>query len=133
MGSVAFLDIGQLPTMPSGKKLVEAPKMMEGVHNGTSVQVERGCSCCCCNNLSTAYCRKRLEEHLLQVKIGAGAVAVMSNPCTGGSSWNDVFENEDYVLHTLRLRKSHLSAKCNQGTVAMMYQQCTCRKRYLHW
>ena len=24
MGSVAFLDIGQLPTMPSGKKLVEA-------------------------------------------------------------------------------------------------------------
>ena len=32
MGSVAFLDIGQLPTMPSGKKLVGAAQMMEGVH-----------------------------------------------------------------------------------------------------
>ena len=33
MGSVAFLDIGQLP---SGKKLVGAPQMMEGVHICTS-------------------------------------------------------------------------------------------------
>ena len=33
MGSVAFLDIGQLP---SGKKLVGAAQMIEGVHICTS-------------------------------------------------------------------------------------------------